>query len=142
MTGYIATAETDISASPEHVWAVLTDPEQIRRFMFGAEVHTDWQVGSPIVWQGEYEGRPYEDRGEILATEPGRLLTMTHYSPLGGRPDLPENYHTLTYELTGNGATTHLLLSQDNNASVEEAEHAGGMWEAHVAGIKQAAESD
>ncbi|MCU1641131.1 MAG: Activator of Hsp90 ATPase 1 family protein [Nocardia sp.] len=140
MTGFVATAETDIAASPKQVWAVLTDPEQIRKFMFGADVHTDWQVGSPITWQGVYEGKPYEDKGELLAVEPDRLLKMTHYSPLSGAPDVPENYHTLTYELTGNGETTHLSLSQDNNASEDEAEHSRGMWEMLVNGVKEAAE--
>jgi len=140
MTGYVATAMTEISASPKHVWDVLTDPEQIRKFMFGADVQTDWQPGSPITWTGEYEGKAYEDKGEILEVEPGRLLKVTHYSPLGGQPDTPENYHTLTYELTDLGETTRLSLSQDNNASEEEAEHSRGMWEMHVNGVKEAAE--
>ncbi|WP_067568156.1 SRPBCC domain-containing protein [Nocardia acidivorans] len=140
MTGYIATAETDISASPQQVWSTLTDPERIREFMFGAQVRTNWRVGGPIVWAGEYEGKTYEDKGEILAFEPGRLLKMTHFSPLTGQPDVPENYHTLTYELTGDDTTTHLTLSQDNNASEDEAEHSRGMWQTHVSGIKKAAE--
>lgn len=142
MTGYLATAETDINASPKHVWDVLLDPEQIRRFMFGAEVRTDWQPGSPITWQGEYEGKAYQDKGEILEVDPGRLLRITHYSPLTGQPDVPENYHTLTYELTENGAATHLTMTQDNNASPEEAEHSRSMWETHVNGIKESAERD
>lgn len=140
MTGYVATAETDISASPKQVWAVLTDPEQLREVMFGADVHTDWQVGSPIVWKGVFEGRQYEDKGKILAVEPDRLLKMTHFSPLTGQPDVPENYHTLTYELTENGSTTHLSLSQDNNGSEAEADRARGMWETLVNGVKEAAE--
>lgn len=140
MTGFVATAETDIDATAEQVWTVLTDLEQIGELWFGAEVHTDWQVGSPIVWKGEYEGKQYEDKGQVLAAEPGRLLKMTHYSPLTGQPDVPENYHTLTYELAENGTTTRLTLSQDNNASEDEAEHARGMWETQVSGIKQAAE--
>lgn len=140
MADYVATAETEISASPTQVWAVLTDPEQIKKFMFGAEVETDWQAGSPIVWKGVYEGKEYEDKGEILAVEPGKLLKVTHYSPLSGQPDTPENYHTLTYELAESGTTTKLSLSQDNNASQEEADHSRGMWEMLVNGVKEAAE--
>jgi uncharacterized protein YndB with AHSA1/START domain len=140
MTGYVATAETEISASPAQVWEVLTDPEQIKKFMFGADVKTDWQPGSSIVWQGVYEGKEYEDKGEILEVDPGRLLKVTHYSPLTGQPDVPENYHTLTYELEDRGTSTHLSLSQDNNASEEEAEHSRGMWETLVSGVKEAAE--
>ncbi|MFE3445215.1 SRPBCC domain-containing protein [Nocardia sp. NPDC059180] len=140
MTGYVATADIDIAASPKQVWAALTDPEQIRRFMFGADVRTDWKVGSQIVWEGEYQGRPYTDKGEILAVEPDRLLKMTHFSALSGQSDVPANYHTLTYELTGDANSTHLSLSQDNNASEQEAERSRGMWEAHVSGIKTAVE--
>jgi uncharacterized protein YndB with AHSA1/START domain len=120
---------------------VLTDPREIKKFMFGADVHTDWQQGGPITWQGVYEGKEYEDKGEILEIDPGRLLKVTHYSPLSGQPDTPENYHTLTYELADRGDSTHLSLSQDNNASEEEAEHSRGMWQMLVKGVKEAAES-
>ena len=116
MTNYLATAETDIAAAPERVWEVLTDPEQLKELWFGAEVKTDWQQGSPITWSGEWEGKPYQDKGEILEVDPGRLLKLTHYSPLTGQPDVPENYHTLIYTLDGDGTATHLKLTQDNNA--------------------------
>ena len=139
MTGYVATAESDIDATPAQVWEVLTDPEQLKQLWFGAEVRTDWQVGSPITWSGEFEGKSYQDKGEVLAVEPGRLLKVTHYSPMTGQPDVPENYHTLTYELTGDDST-HLKLTQDNNGSEEEAEHSRGMWEMLVAKVKEAAE--
>ena len=48
----------------------LTSPEAISRFMFGAKVDTDWEEGSPITWTGEYEGKPYQDKGEILEVVP------------------------------------------------------------------------
>ncbi len=140
MTNYLATAETDIAAAPERVWDVLTDPEQLKELWFGAEVKTDWQQGSPITWSGEWEGKPYQDKGEILEIDPGRLLKLTHYSPLTGQPDVPENYHTLIYTLDGDGTATHLKLTQDNNASEEEAKHSQGMWEMLVAKVKEAAE--
>ena len=49
----------------------MTDPEQIERYMFGSKVETDWKPGSRIVWKGEYDGKQYEDHGEILEADPG-----------------------------------------------------------------------
>jgi uncharacterized protein YndB with AHSA1/START domain len=140
MADYLATAETEINASPAQVWHALTDPKLIQRYMFGSQVVTDWQQGSPIVWKGEYEGRAYEDKGEILEIEPDRLLKVTHFSPLSGQTDVPENYHTLRYELRKIGDTTHVSLSQDKNASEAEAEHSKGMWEMMLGGLKQVVE--
>jgi uncharacterized protein YndB with AHSA1/START domain len=140
MADHVATAETEISASPTQVWAALTDPERIKRFMFGSEVRTDWRQGSPITWRGVYDGKEYEDKGEILEIEPQRWMKVTHFSPLSGRPDVPENYHTLTYLLEERGNTTHVSLSQDNNASEEEAEHSRGMWKMLLDGLKEEVE--
>jgi uncharacterized protein YndB with AHSA1/START domain len=140
MADHVATAETDISASPTQVWAALTDPERIKRFMFGSEVRTDWRQGSPITWRGVYDGKEYEDKGEILEIEPQRWMKVTHFSPLSGQPDVPENYHTLTYRLEERGNTTHVSLSQDNNASEEEAEHSRGMWKMLLDGLKEEVE--
>jgi uncharacterized protein YndB with AHSA1/START domain len=36
MADYVATAETEIDAPRDKVWAALTDPEQIKEYMFGA----------------------------------------------------------------------------------------------------------
>jgi uncharacterized protein YndB with AHSA1/START domain len=95
MSNHAATAEAEIAAPPGRVWAALTDPEQIKEYMFGSEVVTDWAKGSPIVWKGEYEGKKYEDKGEIVEIEPERRLKVTHFSPVSGQDDAPENYHTL-----------------------------------------------
>ncbi|MGE5460649.1 MAG: SRPBCC family protein, partial [Solirubrobacterales bacterium] len=73
-----------ISAPPSAVWEALTDPELIRRWFFGVETETDWAEGSPIVHRGEYQGRPYEDKGTIVRVVPERLLVHTHWSPVSG----------------------------------------------------------
>jgi uncharacterized protein YndB with AHSA1/START domain len=142
MADHVATADIEISASPPQVWAALTDPDQIKRYMFGSQVETDWQRGSPIVWKGEYESKTYEDRGEIVEIEPPRRLKVTHFSPLSGQEDVPENYHTLIYELVKRGDKTRLSLSQDNNASEEEAAHSRGNWEMVLRGLKEVVEGD
>ena len=142
MADYVATAETDIDAPPKRVWAALTDPDQIKEYMFGSQVVTDWKQGSAIVWKGEYEGKSYEDKGEIVEIEPKRRLKVTHFSPLSGEADVPENYHMLLYELEERDGTTHLSLSQDNNASEEAAEHSRANWEKMLAGLKEVVERD
>ena len=140
MSDHVATAETEIDASPDRVWEALTDPEQIKEYMFGSEVVTDWTKGSPIVWKGEYEGKKYEDKGEIVEIEPAERLKVTHFSPLSGQDDVPANYHTLLYELKEHGGATRVSLSQDNNPSKEAAEHSRANWEKMLAGLKQVVE--
>jgi uncharacterized protein YndB with AHSA1/START domain len=140
MSTYVATAECEIEASPEDVWRGLTDLEAIREFMFGSEVQTDWKPGSPITWKGEYEGKSYEDKGEIVTVEPGRLLEVTHFSPLSGQEDKPENYHRVRYELQAADGRTRVRLTQDNSGSAEEAEHSSATWQAMLDGLKKVVE--
>ena len=142
MTGAVATAETDIDATPARVWQALVDPEQIKQYMFGSQVETDWQPGHSIVWKGEYEGRRYEDRGQVLEVQPDRRLKVTHFSPLSGQPDVPANYHTLTYDLEPRAGGTHVSLSQDNNANDDEVQHSTANWEAMLAGLKAFVENN
>ena len=137
MNGIVATASTDIAAPASRVWAALTEPDQIAEYMFGSQVETDWQVGSPITWNGEWEGKPYQDKGEVLAYDEPTRLSVTHFSPLTGQDDVPENYHTLVYELAENDGTTTVELSQDNNASEEEAEHSKANWQMMLDGLKK-----
>lgn len=140
MADLVATAETEIDAPPVVVWDALTDPVQIKRYMFGSVVETDWKPGSAIVWKGEYQGRTYEDKGQVMTVEPGHRLVLTHFSPLSGNEDTPANYHTLTYVLEKDGAKTHLSLSQDHNASEDEVTHSRQNWEAMLEQLKNVVE--
>jgi uncharacterized protein YndB with AHSA1/START domain len=109
-----AEATTEINAASSEVWRSLTDPAKIKEYYLGAEVQTDWQVGSPITFKGEWNGKSFEDKGEILAFEPERKLAYSHWSPMGGKPDAPENYHVVEVTLTERAGTTHVTLHQSN----------------------------
>ncbi len=133
----IAKASIRINATKERVWQALVDPKIIRHYMFGAEVISEWQIGSKITWKGEWQGKPYEDRGVILRLQPGQLIQYSHFSPLSGMPDKPENYHIVTVELSNDGDHTHVNLLQDNNASEDEREHSEQNWETMLQGLKK-----
>jgi uncharacterized protein YndB with AHSA1/START domain len=136
-TNLIARSSTIIDAPPGTVWKALVSPEAIREYMFGATVVTDWQEGHSIVWKGEWKGKRYEDRGVLLHVTPDRALQYTHFSPLGGLPDLPENYHTVTIELNPEGQGTLVSLSQDNNTTAEACEESAKNWASMLAGLKR-----
>lgn len=140
MTGHIATADVDISASPAQVWQALTDPEQIRRYLFGARVDTTWEPGDPITWAGQIGERSYVDHGEVVEVTPEQRLVVTHFSPLSGQEDSPENYHRLCWELSDQGDHTHLRLEQDNNATADAAAESEQNWETVVRGLKDLVE--
>jgi hypothetical protein len=64
MNEITAEASVDINAPRSEVWKSLTDPARIKEYYLGAEVQTDWQVGSPITFKGEWDGKSFEDKGE------------------------------------------------------------------------------
>src|SRR5689334_12733681 len=133
---FIATAETTIHAPVSKVWDALTNPTLIKEYLFGTNVTTDWKVGSPITYKGEWQGKAYEDKGRIVQVEPEKLLVSTFWSALSGLPDVPENYQTVRYELSPNGNQTKLTLTQDNNATQEAADHSSENWRMVLNGLK------
>jgi uncharacterized protein YndB with AHSA1/START domain len=140
MDDHIARARADIHADQEAVWALLTQRGPDPDIMFGAEVVSDWKVGSPIAWKGEWEGRAFEDKGEVLAIDPPKRLVVTHYSPMSGDEDIPENYHRVAYTLEPAGDGTRVTLQQAGNGSERAAEHSAANWQGMLDGLKKAAE--
>ena len=122
----VARAVVEVRARAEDVWSVMVDPEA--RWMVGSRVTSTYAVGDPITFDGEWEGKPFQDHGEIVEVERPRLLRYTHYSPLSGQPDVPENYHHLTFTLAESGGSTTVTLEQDGNGATGEVEHAEGLW--------------
>ena len=133
----IAEASTTINAPRAKVWKALVSPDAIKQYMFDANVTSSWKEGSPIVWKGEWQGKAYEDKGVILQHKPERTLQYTHFSPLSGLPDTPDNYHTVTIELSPEGRETRVSLSQDNNATEQAREHSEKNWTTMLAALKK-----
>jgi uncharacterized protein YndB with AHSA1/START domain len=114
MTEPTAQVSSVIEATPDEIWAALTTPRILKAYFLGADVSSDFQVGSPITFRGQFKGKAYEDKGSIQAADPGRQLRFTHFSPLSGLPDAPENYHTVTFDLAPVKGGTKVTLTQAN----------------------------
>jgi uncharacterized protein YndB with AHSA1/START domain len=134
--GLVASARVNIAAPISTVWDALVNPEVVKQYMFGTDVISEWKKGSRITWKGVWQGRAYEDKGKILELDAGRLISYSHYSPLSGLPDAPENYHVVTIELSTKGSGTAVSLSQDNNPTEEARRHSQRNWEAMLLSLK------
>jgi uncharacterized protein YndB with AHSA1/START domain len=132
----IARASIEVNAPAGKVWDALVDPRAIHEYMFGTTVVSDWEVGGPITWKGSWKGKPYQDRGTILAVDPPRALSYDHYSPLTG-PDVPENHHTVTIALVPMGERTGVTLTQDNNQTLEARLHSEENWRKMLEGLQK-----
>ncbi|MFH8252643.1 SRPBCC domain-containing protein [Microbacterium sp. B2969] len=136
MPGFIARADIEVDASPEKVWDTIT--KHASEVNFGATVDSDWKAGSPVVWHGEWEGKSFEDRGEVIEAIAPHRLVLTHSS---GSSHAKGSEHRLTYELAGRGAGTHLEFWQDGNATPTAAGESESNWRKHLAAIKERAEA-
>lgn len=131
-----------INADTTAVWDTLTDPQKIKQYLFGTEAISDWQVGSRITYKGVWEGKEYEDGGTILQFVPGKIFQSTYWSSMSGMEDKPENYMTVTYELSEKDDGTLLSLTQDNCKTEEQKKHLEENWSMVLQGIKKVAEEN
>jgi uncharacterized protein YndB with AHSA1/START domain len=138
---FIARASIVIDASRDKVWNALVDRAALKQFFFGSDVRSDWKEGSAITWSGVWDGKPYQDKGVVLKAERATALQYTHFSPLSGQPDTPDNYHTITIELSDQGRKTLVELSQDNNPTEDAQLHSEQNWKMVLMGLKKFVEA-
>ena len=135
------TGIVNINASPARVWDVMTNPEIIKEYLFGTETVTDWKVGSEIVFQGEFNGTSYRDKGVILENKPEELFSYTYWSGFSGTEDIPDNYSTITYKVIPKGENlTQLQWIQKGYATEVGYLHSKDGMQAFMEQIKAIAE--
>lgn len=137
MKSLIATTSIRIEAPVKAVWEALTTPALIKQYLFGTEVTSDWKVGSPITFSGEWEGKRYQDKGTILQAEPNKVFTYTYWSSMSGTEDIPANYANITYNLEGENGQTVLTITQDNVPTEESKKHSEKNWSMVLSTLKE-----
>ena len=134
----IARSSIVVNAPPTKVWEALVSPAALKQYMFGSDVRSDFKEGSPITFSGEWQGKSYQDKGSILKAERNSVLQYSHFSSMSGKPDRPENYHTVTIELSDLGGNrTRVQLTQDNNQNEAERAHSEKNWNMMLTGLKK-----
>ena len=139
-----------INAPASKVWNALTNPQETKKYMFGCEALSNWKVGSPLLWQGHYEGKEVVFvKGTIVSINPPILLAYTTFDPNSKMEDIPENYLTVTYHLKENNGTTTLTVTQGDYATVAEGErryqesyNSGEGWNPILVEIKKLVEGN
>ena len=109
MEKQVAGAEITINAPIDTVWHAITNSKIA--LMPDTVVESDWRVGDPITFEGEFNGRHFRDYGEITDRQEGKSVAFSHWSKT---PQRPENYHVVRYELADNIDSTHVTLTQTN----------------------------
>lgn len=137
----VVTKSIEISASPDRVWKTLTDPDLIKEYLFGTETLTNWKVGSNIIFQGEYQGAAYMDKGIVLENILHQKIKYSYWSSFSGLQDLPENYAKITYNFESNSlGGTKFTWTQEGYSSMEGMEHSKNGMEDFLNTIKMIAE--
>jgi len=137
MSELTSSGTVTIDAPVDDVWAAITTPATIKEWFFGVDTESDWRQGSPLVHRGEWQGKPYEDKGEIVKIEPPTLLVHTHWSDASGTPDRPDNYQEVTWALEDRGGPTQLTVSERNLPSDEAKQVSDQSWTMVLGNLKQ-----
>jgi uncharacterized protein YndB with AHSA1/START domain len=117
-----------IKAPVNIVWDALTNPAVVKQYFFGTQLETSWMPGSPIVFRGEWEGTPYEDKGIVQAFEPMQRLAYSYWSSFSGTEDVPENYANIRYEVSPWAEGCYVTVTQDGFKSFEQLQHSENNW--------------
>jgi uncharacterized protein YndB with AHSA1/START domain/DNA-binding transcriptional ArsR family regulator len=116
---------TYIKTTPEKLWEALTDPAFTLRY-WGAALHSDWRVGSSVLWQSGADGQPQDLDQVVLEASPYARLSYTwhNYQPehaaLFGWTDerfaelVQEQRSKVTFELEPVGSVVKLTVIHDN----------------------------
>lgn len=131
------TTSTTIAAPIDEVWRAITTPSLIKQWFFGVDTTSDWTVGSELVHTGEYQGKPYVDKGEIVRIEPPRLLEHSHWSDVSGKPDRPDSYQVVTWSLEERDGGTTLTITERNLPSEDAARTSEQAWQGALESLKQ-----
>jgi uncharacterized protein YndB with AHSA1/START domain len=137
---FSSTASVVVAGPRQKVWDALTKPELVKQYFFGTNLVTDWAVGSPLFFRGEYDGKVYEDKGTVLSFEPMKGLSFNYWSAFSGLEDAPALRQIIKYVLGETAQGTVVTVEQSNVDTQERADHSAKNWQTVLDGLKKLVE--
>lgn len=137
---YSTSTSIVVHATREAVWDALTNPAIVKQYFFGTNLVTDWKVGSPMFFRGEWDGKAYEDRGTVLAFTPMQSLSFNYHSSFSGLEDTLERRAIISYDLTDAADGMVVTVRQSNVDTQERADHSNKNWQMVLEGLKRLVE--
>jgi uncharacterized protein YndB with AHSA1/START domain len=137
---YSLAVATVITADIETVWDLLVNPTKTSQLFWGSTVESDFKVGSPIMWKGLWDGKPFEDRGTIKGVQRNALLQYTHWSTATSTAEDEASHNLLTFRLSQEKDGVRVVMEHQNIATLQMKEHSEGMWKQLLATMKKMAE--
>ena len=125
---FTAEKSIDLPVPPAKAWHALVTPDLITRYMFGAKVTGDWKKGGTVTYSGEWDGKPYADKGKIVEIDSPRTLAMDFYSAFSGLPDTPRELPAHHLRAGPNAGGTTLTITHANHATQDGATQAENNW--------------
>lgn len=135
----------NINAPASQVWQALIDPAFTRQYMFGCNVVSSWEIGSPVSWKGHKDGVIYVD-GKLIQYEPNKTLEHTVFDPNASYAKNPANHLHVKYTISSKQGMSQLHVRQGDFTAVAEGEKryqdttAGGGWQTVLDKIKEIVE--
>lgn len=115
-----------LNAPVQRVWDALTKPELVKLWQYGSELITTWEIGSSIRFSVAWDGKLFEQWGEVLEIRPNELIKYSLFAPRPDLEDKPENYFIMNYILTDeNGKVKLEILQEDNRPNAVQEEQQG-----------------
>lgn len=132
-----------IAAPRERVWAELTEPERMARWMGEPEmnlrVSVEWAEGAWIEISGFHHVK-FVNRGTVLHVDPPKQLRYTHLSSVSRLKDAPENHSTYDFRLDPEGEGTRLSLRVTGFPTESIYKHLEFYWRGTLSIIKRVSE--
>lgn len=131
-TGYQAHLQLCLEHKVEQVWAALTEPELLIRWLATADV--ELEAGGRV--ELRYSNSGSVVTGQVTEVEPPRLLEFTWNSTTGAAPA-----SRVRWELTPEGQGTRLTLTHSLQDCEDLAAILAG-WHTHLEGLHRAIQGE